>query len=88
MVVQNYTIYAVDIRPKGFQCIEFDEYITDETIRATHEVLDSPSLLKEMTENNFAIARQHYSYSSLQYQLATLLGNAFGPSYALMPAIT
>lgn len=85
IVVQNYTIYAVDIRPKGFRCIEFNEYITDETISQTLEVLDNPKLLKEMTENNFSIARQHYSYRSLQYQLATLLGNAFGPAYAQMP---
>lgn len=85
MVVQNYTVYAVDIKPKGFRCIEFDEYITDHTISQTLAVLDDAKLFREMCEMNFAIARRYFSFRTLQYQLATLLGNAFGPSYALLP---
>lgn len=85
MVVQNYTIYAVDIRPKGFRCVEFDEYITEDTISQTLEVLDNKILRREMCEKNFAVARKYFSYRTLQYQLATLLGNAFGPSYAVLP---
>lgn len=85
MVVQNYTIYAVDIRPKGFRCIEFDEFITEKTIAQTLEVLDNKQLRREMTERNFELAGKYFSYRTLRYKLAALLANAFGPEYDWIP---
>ena len=85
MVVQNYTVYAVDIRPKGFDCIEFDEFITEKTIKQTLEVLDTKPLRQEMVAKNFDLARRYFSYRTLRYKLAALLSNAFGPEYDWIP---
>ena len=48
IVVNNYAIYATDIRPKGFKVIEFDDYITEKTIQDTLRILDDPSYQAEL----------------------------------------
>lgn len=81
IVVNNYSVYAIDIKPKGFRVIEFDGYITDETVRQTQQVLEDPSLAQEMTEHNYRLARSHYSYAVLERRLQTLLRDCFGEEY-------
>ena len=78
IVVNNYTIYATDIRPKGFTVIEFDDYITDETVEMTRRVLADKKLEIEMCEHNYALANRHFSYAILRNKLKILLDNAFG----------
>jgi len=78
LVVNNYTIYATDIRPKGFKAIEFDGFITDDTVDDVREVLTSPELVQEMTEHNYELAKKFFSYRALQQQLEALLITFFG----------
>ena len=78
IVVNNYAIYATDIRPKGFKVIEFDEYITERTVQDTLRTLDNPSNQAEMCRFNYALALRHFSYKVLRRQLRVLLANAFG----------
>lgn len=78
LVVNNYTIYAVDIKPKGFHVIEFDGFITDETVEQAEAVLKSPDLAGRMAEHNYNLARRYYSYAVLQRRLATLIAMCFG----------
>jgi hypothetical protein len=76
--VNDYTIYRTDIRPKGFKVIEFDDYITDETVELTRMVLADKKLEIEMCEHNYALANRHFSYAILRNKLKILLDNAFG----------
>jgi glycosyltransferase involved in cell wall biosynthesis len=78
LVVNNYSIFATDISPKGFRVIEFDGFITDETVWWTQRLLEDPALTGEMTEHNYQLARRHYSYAVLRRHLRTLLTNVFG----------
>jgi glycosyltransferase involved in cell wall biosynthesis len=78
LVVNNYTIYSTDIHPKGFKAIEFDGFITDETVAQVHQVLISPDLVEEMTEHNYRLAKKFFSYSALKQQLEALLISFFG----------
>lgn len=78
IVVNNYSIFATDIKPRGFRVIEFDGFIGDETVRLTREVLGSKTLAQEMTEQNYQLAKRHFSYSMLERRLQTLLGECFG----------
>jgi glycosyltransferase involved in cell wall biosynthesis len=78
IVVNNYTIYATDIRPKGFKVIEFDDYITEKTIQDTLRILDDPSYQEELCRFNYELALHHFSYTTLRNQLQVLLANAFG----------
>ena len=78
IVVNNYSIYATDIRPKGFKVIEFDDYITEKTIQDTLKVLDDPVHQEEMCKFNYELATRHFSYRVLWSQFRVLLANAFG----------
>jgi glycosyltransferase involved in cell wall biosynthesis len=78
IVVNNYSIYATDIRPKGFHVIEFDGFITDETVWWTERLLQDPALVEEMTAHNYAVAARHYSYAVLRRHLQALLTDVFG----------
>ncbi|MCB8972607.1 MAG: glycosyltransferase family 4 protein [Ardenticatenaceae bacterium] len=78
IVVNNYAIYATDIRPKGFKVIEFDEYITDGTIQDTLRILDDPAYQADLCHHNYALALRHFSYKVLRSKFEVLLANAFG----------
>jgi glycosyltransferase involved in cell wall biosynthesis len=73
IVINNYEIFRTDIQPKGFRVIGFDGFITDRTIEQTLEVLDNPGLVQEMTDHNFTIARQCYSFHTLERNLVALM---------------
>jgi len=81
IVVNNFSIFATDIKPKGFRVIEFDGYITDDTIQRTRKVLQDTGLAQEMAEYNYQLARRHYSFTMLERHLQTLLTECFGEEY-------
>ena len=78
IVVNKYSIFDTDIKPKGFRVIEFDGFITDQTIEHTRQVLEDTSLAQEMAEHNYKLGQCHYSYSMLERRLQTLLADFFG----------
>ena len=78
IVVNSYSIYATDIKPKGFQVIEFDGFITDDTVRQTRDFLEQPALAQAMVENNYRLAKRFYSHGVLERSLKTLLVDLFG----------
>jgi glycosyltransferase involved in cell wall biosynthesis len=82
IVVNNYSIFAIDIKPKGFRVIEFDGFVTEETVAHVTRVLDNPQLAEEMSEHNYNLARRYYSYSMLERRLQTLLMECFGEDQA------
>lgn len=78
ILVNNYSIYSIDIKPKGFQVIEFEGYIVESTLRQARRLLGNPGLMAEMAEHNFRQARKYYSYKILERHLHTLLAECFG----------
>jgi glycosyltransferase involved in cell wall biosynthesis len=82
IVINNYSIFAVDIKPKGFRVIEFDDYITDSTVYQTRQVLEDPNLVKSMTDWNYDLAGRYYSYAVLKRHLQTLIAEYFGEERA------
>jgi len=73
IVVNTYDIYKLDIQPKGFEVIEFEDYLTEDTVNQTRNLLSDPARIEEMVENNYKIASQHYSYQKLEILLDTLI---------------
>ncbi len=65
IVVNTYSIYLKDIKPKGFKVIEIDGYVTDKAVEQTNEVLDNPELRQEMVEHDYELAKKYFSYSVL-----------------------
>jgi len=73
IMVNTYSIYSMDIKPKGFSAIEIDGYITDKSIKQVNKVLEDAELRKKMVDHNYEIAKTCYSYSILHNKLKTLL---------------
>lgn len=78
LVVNNYSIYEVDIKPKGFKVVEFDGYISERTVQETRHLLTQPAHAATWAAHNFALARRYYSFSVLARRLQLLLADCFG----------
>ncbi|MCE5208405.1 MAG: glycosyltransferase family 4 protein [Chloroflexi bacterium] len=78
LVVNNYSIFETDIKPKGFQVIEFDGFISEKTLEETRYILTHPDVARARCEHNFELARRYFSYSMLERRLGLLLADCFG----------
>jgi glycosyltransferase involved in cell wall biosynthesis len=75
VVVNRYPVYNSDIRPLGFQFIELDGFVDDRAVAQAMQIIKSPGNAHDMVENNFAIAREHFSLEMLQAKLEQLLAS-------------
>jgi glycosyltransferase involved in cell wall biosynthesis len=73
IVLNTYSIYEWDIRPKGFSAIEIDGYVTEQAVRAAKDILTNPELRQEIVDKNYEIATQCFSYAVLEKKLRNLL---------------
>jgi len=78
IVVNNYSIYAIDIKPKGFKVIELNDYVDDDAVNLTRKILKNPDLARETVEYNYELGKRYYSCSILKQKLKVLLANCFG----------
>ncbi len=78
LLVNNYSIYESDIKPKGFRVIEFDGFISEKTLEEARFVLTNPEEVREQCEHNYELARRYYSYTMLERRLEVLLSDCFG----------
>lgn len=78
VMVNHYSVYDQDIQPKGFETIDMDEFIDDATMKKAHEWLAAPEKVSFDLDMNYAIAKQHYSYTTLRHQLGALLHHFWG----------
>ena len=80
IMVNNYSIYSHDIKPKGFDVIEMDNFISTHTVKYTKKILNNPVRMKEMAEKNYALGLKYFSYTILEAKLYHLLTNFWGKS--------
>jgi glycosyltransferase involved in cell wall biosynthesis len=73
IVVNTYSIYTMDIQPKGFDVIELDGYVTEDAVAKTRKVLQEPQMREAMVNRNYEIAKRHYAYSELRQKLRPLI---------------
>jgi hypothetical protein len=78
LVVNNYSIYEADIKPKGFKVVEFDGYISDATLEHARHLLTHSQEAKQYAEQNYELARRYYSYTMLERRLGLLMSDCFG----------
>jgi glycosyltransferase involved in cell wall biosynthesis len=78
ILVNNYSIYSHDIKPKGFEVIEMDDFISERTIKETRQLLDNPQRIREMVERNYDLALKHFSYRILENRLIYLAKSFYG----------
>ncbi|MBW7885944.1 MAG: glycosyltransferase family 1 protein, partial [Caldilineaceae bacterium] len=78
LVVSAYEIYRLDLKPKGFRVVEFQDFVSDDTIARTRELLLNHSLVAEIVDHNYRVARSHYSYTNLEKSLTALVSHCLG----------
>jgi glycosyltransferase involved in cell wall biosynthesis len=73
IVVNTYSIYAMDIKPKGFSVVEIDGYVTEKAVQQTKRIFKNPELCERMVEKNYEIATRCFSYKVLRKKLRSLI---------------
>lgn len=75
IVVNAYSIYTKDIKPKGFSVVEIDGYVTAAAIEKTNKILDDPDLCQKMVELNYELGLKYFSYAVLHRGLRDFLSS-------------
>lgn len=78
ILVNNYSIYEVDIRPKGFRVAWFDGYISTEAIKQVRHLLLDKNDAAAWAERNYQLAQRYFSFTVLERRLTALLADCFG----------
>jgi glycosyltransferase involved in cell wall biosynthesis len=73
IMVNTYSIYTKDIKPKGFLAIEMDGYVTQAVVDLTKKVLSDPDLCQQAVDRNYEIAIQNFSYATLRRRLKNFI---------------
>jgi len=73
VVVNAYSIYTKDIKPKGFSVVEIDGYVTEAAVEKTRLVLENHEFRRQMVEHNYQLGLQYFSYRVLHRGLRALL---------------
>ncbi len=69
IVVNAYAIYLKDIKPKGFDVIELNGYVTPAAVEETRRVLSDPERCRQMVDHNYELGRRYFSYSYLKRRI-------------------
>ena len=73
IVMSKYEIFKTDIQPKGFQVIGFGDFIDNDCVSSTREILEDQNQADIMAETNFSIGKRYYSFDTLIRSLEPLL---------------
>lgn len=78
ILVNNYSIYEVDIKPKGFRTVWFDGFISQSTLDAVRNALEHPELARTWAEENYQLAKRYFSFTLLERRLESVLADCLG----------
>ena len=73
IVVNAYSIYTKDIKPKGFSVIEIDGYVTSQAVEKAKQILDNPDLCQAMVDHNYELGEKFFSYAVLHQGLRNFM---------------
>lgn len=68
-VVHRYSAYAADIAPTGIRAVEFYHDITQEVLDQTREIIENPQLREEITDHNYEVGLENFSFKPLRQTL-------------------
>jgi glycosyltransferase involved in cell wall biosynthesis len=73
IVVNRYSIFIVDIEPKGFDVLVVRGFVASRIIGEIKKVLADKERLERMTAINYKLARKHFSFEVLEEKLLYLI---------------
>ena len=78
VLVNRYSVYIVDIEPKGFDVVAIDGFITNKAVQDVRDVLQNDERRLSMVEKNFEIGKRFFSYGVLRRRLSAILSGFYG----------
>jgi glycosyltransferase involved in cell wall biosynthesis len=78
ILVNNYSIYEVDIKPKGFRTVWFEGFISKGTLEKVRHILQHPEQAQEWAEINYQLAKRYFSFSILERRLESVVADCLG----------
>jgi glycosyltransferase involved in cell wall biosynthesis len=81
VVVNTYAVYARDIDPLGFQCIEMSQLVSNHVVELTRQVLTDADLRARWADINYQLGLKYFSYAVARRKLAARLANLFGEGW-------
>ncbi len=76
LVVNRYSVYEIDIAPHGFRVVEFDNYVSDATVREARALIKDKARAAEWAEVNYELGRRHFGYRVLERRLGSLVSQS------------
>jgi glycosyltransferase involved in cell wall biosynthesis len=73
LIVSAYEIFSLNIAPKGFKVLAFQEFISRGLVQKTEQLLDRPERVAERVETNYELGRKHYSFEMLEKKLRHII---------------
>jgi glycosyltransferase involved in cell wall biosynthesis len=73
IVVNAYSIYTKDIKPKGFSVIEIDGFVTSQAVEKARQILANPDLCQAMVDHNYELGKKFFSYAVLHQGLRNFM---------------
>lgn len=78
LLLNRYSVYIVDIEPRGFDVVAIDGFLTRAAVNQVEEVLTNSGRRQAMVEKNFQLGLKYFSYSVLRRSLSSMLARFFG----------
>jgi glycosyltransferase involved in cell wall biosynthesis len=78
VVVNTYSVYARDIDPLGFKCIDMSQLVTNRVVERTKQILRDKVMRAEWARINFQLGLKYFSYSVARRKLTARLANLLG----------
>jgi mannosylglucosylglycerate synthase len=75
ILINTYPVYSADISPHGFQVIEIDGAVSDQAVTQVQTWLNDKNSLRRITDHNYEVARQHFSYRIAERILSKVLAS-------------
>ena len=73
LLVNRYNVYVADIAPLGFDLIEIEGAITDETVEEVIRAIVDPVRRRRLVEYNYEVAMHHFSYEAVAPKMEALI---------------
>ncbi|MBN1649020.1 MAG: glycosyltransferase family 4 protein [Spirochaetales bacterium] len=80
ILVNNYSIYSHDIKPKGFEVVEMDDFISSSTVEKVRDILTHPEKYISILDRNYELGRKYYSFETLKSHLCSIMTSFWGQS--------
>jgi glycosyltransferase involved in cell wall biosynthesis len=78
LVMSAYEIFTLDIHPKGFKVLSFQDFIPGDLVQSVERLLADPDMASEWTETNYRLGSKYYSLESLEKRLHHIIEDCMG----------